>query len=98
MFNHWPTSLRTFQRTVAFLSRSIRLLYCISTAPLGRSDEARGQVRMMVGAKAAASIIVIAALWVVLAAALAILAARPLRRAQRGRGPGRPMRALPVAR
>jgi len=49
---------------------------------------------MIVGAKAAAAIIVIAALWVALAAALAILAARRLRRAQGVLGVARTMRSL----
>ena len=49
---------------------------------------------MIVGAKAAAAIIVIAALWVALAAAMAILAARRLRRAQSVLGAARTMRAL----
>ena len=49
---------------------------------------------MIVGAQAAAAIIVIAALWVALAAALAILAARRLRRAQSVLGAARTMRAL----
>ncbi len=46
------------------------------------------------GAEAAAAIIVIAALWVAFAAALAILAARRLRRAQRVLGGARTMRSL----
>lgn len=49
---------------------------------------------MIVGAKAAAAIIVIAALWVAFAAALAILAARRLRRAQSVLGAARTMRSL----
>ncbi|MEO6113173.1 MAG: PAS-domain containing protein, partial [Sphingomicrobium sp.] len=49
---------------------------------------------MIVGADAAAAIIVIAALWLVLAAALAILAARRLRRAQAVLGSARTMRGL----
>ena len=49
---------------------------------------------MIVGAEAAAAIIVIAALWVALAAALAIIAARRLRRAQSVLGSARTMRAL----
>ncbi len=49
---------------------------------------------MIVGAKAAAAIIVIAALWVAIAAALAILAARRLRRAQAVLGAARTMRSL----
>ncbi len=48
----------------------------------------------MVGAKAAAAIIVIAALWVAIAAALAILADRRLRRAQAVLGAARTMRSL----
>jgi signal transduction histidine kinase len=48
----------------------------------------------MIGAKAAAAIIVIAALWVALAAALAIMAARRLRRAQGVLGVARTMRSL----
>jgi signal transduction histidine kinase len=49
---------------------------------------------LIVGAKAAAAIIVIAALWVALAAALAILAAKRLRRAQAVLGAARTMRSL----
>ena len=49
---------------------------------------------MIVGAKAAAAIIVIAALWVAFAAALAILAARRIRRAQSVLGAARTMRSL----
>jgi signal transduction histidine kinase len=49
---------------------------------------------MIVGAKAAAAIIVIAALWVVFAAILAILAARRLRRAHAVLGAARAMRSL----
>ena len=49
---------------------------------------------MIVGAKAAAAIIVIAALWVAFAAILAILAARKLRRAQGVLGAARAMRSL----
>src|SRR5215207_4873312 len=49
---------------------------------------------MIVGAKAAAAIIVIAALWVAFAAALAILAARRLRRAQSILSAARTMRSL----
>ena len=49
---------------------------------------------MIVGADAAAAIIVIAALWVALAAALAVLAARRLRRAQAVLGAARTMRSL----
>jgi signal transduction histidine kinase len=49
---------------------------------------------MIVGAKAAAAVIVIAALWVAFAAALAILAARRLRRAQSVLGAARNMRSL----
>lgn len=49
---------------------------------------------MIVGANAAAAIIVIAALWVAFAAALAILAARRLRRAQAVLGAARTMRSL----
>ena len=49
---------------------------------------------MIVGAKAAAAVIVIAALWVAFAAALAILAARRLRRAQSVLGAARTMRSL----
>ena len=49
---------------------------------------------MIVGAEAAAAVIVIAALWLVLAAALAILAARRLRRAQAVLGTARTMRSL----
>ena len=48
----------------------------------------------MVGAKVAATIIVIAALWLAIAAALAILAARRLRRAQAVLGTARTMRSL----
>jgi len=49
---------------------------------------------VIVGAKAAAAIIVIAALWVAFAAALAILAARRLRKAQSVLGAARTMRSL----
>jgi signal transduction histidine kinase len=49
---------------------------------------------VIVGANAAAAIIVIAALWVAFAAALAILAARRLRRAQAVLGAARTMRSL----
>lgn len=49
---------------------------------------------MIVGANAAAAIIVIAALWVAIAAALAVLAARRLRRAQAVLGAARTMRSL----
>ena len=49
---------------------------------------------MIVGAQAAAAIIVIAALWVAFAAALAILAAKRLRRAQSVLGAARTMRSL----
>ena len=49
---------------------------------------------MIVGAEVAAAIIVVAALWVALAAALAILAARRLRRAQAVLGAARTMRSL----
>lgn len=49
---------------------------------------------MIIGAKAAAAIIVIAALWVTLAATLAILAARRIRRAQNVLGIARTMRSL----
>jgi signal transduction histidine kinase len=49
---------------------------------------------VIVGAKAAAAIIVIAALWVAIAAALAVLAARRLRRAQAVLGAARTMRSL----
>ncbi len=49
---------------------------------------------MIVGAKAAAAIIVIAALWVAFAAILAILAAGKLRRAQGVLGAARAMRSL----
>ena len=49
---------------------------------------------MIVGAEAAAAIIVIAALWVAFAAALAILSARRLRRAQAVLGAARGMRSL----
>jgi signal transduction histidine kinase len=49
---------------------------------------------VIVGAKAAAAIIVIAALWVILAVALAIVAARRLRRAQAVLGTARTMRSL----
>jgi signal transduction histidine kinase len=48
----------------------------------------------MVGANLAAAIIVIAAIWVVFAAALAILAAKRLRRAQAVLGAARAMRSL----
>src|SRR6185369_11223364 len=58
------------------------------------SHDLRGQGRMIVGANAAAAIIVIAALWVAFAAALAILAARRLRRAQAVLGAARTMRSL----
>ena len=49
---------------------------------------------MIVGAEAAAAVIVIAALWLMLGAALAILAARRLRRAQAVLGSARTMRGL----
>ena len=49
---------------------------------------------MIVGAEAAAAIIVIAALWVASAAALAILAAKRLRRALAVLGAARTMRSL----
>ena len=49
---------------------------------------------MIVGAQAAAAIIVIAAMWVAFAAALAILSARRLRRAQSVLGAARTMRSL----
>ena len=49
---------------------------------------------MIVGSEAAAAIIVIAALWVVFAAALAILAAKRIRRAQSLLGATRTMRSL----
>src|SRR6187200_2498015 len=58
------------------------------------SHDLRGQGRVIVGAQAAAAIIVIAALWVAFAAALAILAARRLRRAQAVLGAARAMRSL----
>ena len=54
----------------------------------------RGQEGVIVGADAAAAIIVIAALWVAIAAALAVLAARRLRRAQAVLGAARTMRSL----
>ena len=49
---------------------------------------------MIVGANAAAAIIIIAALWVIFAAALSIIAARRLRRAQSVLGAARTMRSL----
>ncbi|MBA3666202.1 MAG: PAS-domain containing protein [Sphingomonas sp.] len=49
---------------------------------------------MLVGARAAAAIIVMAALWLAIAAALAILAARRLRRADAVLGAAQTMRAL----
>ena len=49
---------------------------------------------MTIGANVAAAIIVIAALWVALAAALAVISARRLRRAQAVLGAARSMRAL----
>lgn len=49
---------------------------------------------MIVGAKAAGAIIVIAALWVAIAAILAVIAARRLRRAQAVLGAARTMRSL----